>query len=160
MTQSSLQPANLRAALGRFATGVIIVTIRDAEYGARGLTINSFSSVSLDPPLISWCLDNRSDMVKHFENAEGFTINILSAAQQALANTMAKPGAHSLADAPYYEGAAGGILLHGCLGALECRVAKRIPAGDHKIYLGDVRATHNVNDDAPLLYYRGQYAQI
>ena len=86
----------LRNAFGQFGTGVVIITITGPQGSTLGLTVNSFSSVSLEPPLVSWCLANDSHMMTLFADANRFCVNILSAKQEELSNAMARPGTHEL----------------------------------------------------------------
>ena len=151
----------LREAFGQFGTGVAIVTLCGADDVPCGLTVNSFASVSLAPPLLSWCLDKNSDMAAAFGAAEAFCVNVLAAEHKTLSEQMAQVGEHILAAEWVSREASGAVLINGALASFECRVAERIAAGDHIIYLGAVRHAHFcLQNRAPLLYFRGDYAAL
>ena len=152
---------DLRDAFGRFGTGVAAITLRDADARAHGLTINSFVSVSLDPPLVAWCLDNASELAPLFEGATRFTVNILAAAQQELAETLAARDGHVLCDTQIAENIHEGVPLKGALAHFECGVHARIPAGDHLILLGRIVSFARQKEDAPpLIYYGGRFRRL
>ena len=151
----------LRNAFGQFGTGVVIITITGPQGSTLGLTVNSFSSVSLDPPLVSWCLANDSDMMTRFADTDRFCVNILSAEQEELSNAMARPGTHELEPCHIETSASGDKRILGALAHFDCRVHERIEAGDHIIYLGYVEdADCAETQNAPLLYFRGGYAGL
>ena len=151
----------LRNAFGQFGTGVVIITITGPQGSTLGLTVNSFSSVSLDPPLVSWCLANDSDMTTRFADANRFCVNILSAEQEELSNAMARPGTHELELCHIKASASGNKRILGALAHFDCRVHERIEAGDHIIYIGYVEnADYAETPTAPLLYFRGGYAGL
>ncbi|MEC7234046.1 MAG: flavin reductase family protein [Pseudomonadota bacterium] len=151
----------LRNAFGQFGTGVAIITLADPQGSTLGLTVNSFSSVSLDPPLISWCLANDSDMMTQFADANRFCANILSAEQQELSNAMARPGTHELEPCHVETSASGDRRIVGALAYCDCRVHERIVAGDHIISIGYVESVDCAETQAaPLLYFRGGYAGL
>ena len=152
---------SLRIAFGQFGTGVVIITITDPHGSTLGLTVNSFSSVSLDPPMVSWCLANDSDMMTRFADADRFCVNILSAEQEELSNAMARPGTHELEPCHTETSASGDKRILGALAHFDCRVHQRIEAGDHIIYIGYVEdADCAETQNAPLLYFRGGYAGL
>jgi 4-hydroxyphenylacetate 3-hydroxylase, reductase component len=146
-----------RNALGEFATGVAAVTTKAAGSDPIGITVNSFSSVSLDPPLVLWCLDKKSDTLNVFENCSGFTINILNESQQDLSNRLARPGDHGLDGTATTTGSNGMPSIEGALASFECEVEARHDAGDHIIMIGRVLDFHHGDADTPLLYHRGSY---
>lgn len=147
----------LRDALGRFATGVTVVTTMTAE-GPLGITANSFASVSLDPPLVLWSPARKSRRFPAFEAASHFAIHVLGAHQQALAARFAGAG-DAFAGLRWQEGEGGAPLFTGCAARFECRHAAGHDGGDHLIVVGEVLRCE-VRDVAPLLYYRGGYAGI
>ncbi|MFY8094432.1 MAG: flavin reductase family protein [Niveispirillum sp.] len=149
-----------RDTLGCFATGVCIVSATDKEGRPVGLTVNSFTSVSLDPPLVLFCLDNRSESLAAFLGAPGFALSILSADQQALSNRFARDPAASRWDGvDAVTGKAGAPLIPGALAVLDCAMHAIHPGGDHTILVGHVLGYAN-QPGAPLLYYRGGYAAL
>ena len=161
----TIDPRQFRNALGCFATGVTVVTAQAAGRPAIGITANSFSSVSLDPPLVLWCLDKKSDTFPVFEAASLFAINILREADQEISSRLARRGQHELNGLPLKTGKTGLPLLEDALALFECEVESRHDAGDHIILVGRVVAfDYVVNGGAasggPLIYYRGDYRSV
>ena len=151
----------LRNAFGHFGTGVAVITVANGDNSALGLTVNSFASVSLDPPMLSWCLGKQSDLAEIFSTAENFTVNILAADQRALSDEMARPGGHALGQGQFTIGKTGGILLNGALAQFECHLHQRVEAGDHIILIGGIDAvSHCSKSRAPLIYFRGSYSGL
>lgn len=146
-----------RDALGRFATGVAVVTVKTGEGETVGLTINSFSSVSLDPPLVLWSLDRNSDRFDAFMAADHFAVNVLSDECLALSQRLSRKGERSLADEPFIDGAFDQALLNRAIAHFECRIEARHPGGDHVIFVGRVLSFSHTASGRPLLYYRGCY---
>ncbi len=147
----------LRHALGCFGTGVTVVTIDTAE-GPFGMTVNSFSSVSLDPPLILWSVDKRSARCRNFENAEHFTVNVLQQNQQDVAGDFAK-NPMAFREGLWRNGGYGSPVLNHCLATFECVRETHYAGGDHTIILGRVlQAT--VNNGVPLLFFRGEFGSV
>lgn len=146
----------LRRALGRFATGVTIVTTRSPDGTPVGLTANSFSSVSLEPPLILWSLSNAAASLAAFMQADWFAVNVLGSHQQHLSNQFASQGTEKYQGVEYEDGLGGCPVLIDSLACFECTVYSQLPAGDHTIFLGKVeRLTHR--EGQPLLYSSGRY---
>lgn len=144
-----------RQALGSFATGVTIVTAYDTDHDPWGLTANSFTSVSLDPPVVSVCIAKSGRVFPTLSMAGHFAVNVLSAAQQDLARHFASTVENRFTDTGWTAGLAA-PLLPGAAVHLECAVHRRIDAGDHEILLGRVeRYTHS--PAAPLVYCRGMF---
>jgi len=150
----------LRNALGRFATGVTIVTAIAKDERAMGMTANSFSSVSLDPPLVLWSLQNNSDVYDVFSGPRYFAINILSTEQQALSNQYAKKGQHELESADYRLGKYGAPVIRPALVTFECELETTYPGGDHLIIVGRVREMQERPSGEPLLFYCGRYREV
>jgi len=155
-----IDPRELRNALGRFATGVCVVTTRTAAGQAAGLTVNSFSSVSLDPPLVAWCLGRQAPSRCAFEAAEHFAVHVMAADQQALTMHFARPAADKFADVQgEFEDGLGAVpVLKNALARFECRKASVVEGGDHLIFIGRVeRFTYA--DRAPLLFHAGRFLE-
>jgi 3-hydroxy-9,10-secoandrosta-1,3,5(10)-triene-9,17-dione monooxygenase reductase component len=150
-------PRSLRNVLGCYATGVAILTTITAEKQPIGVTVNSFSSVSLDPPLILFSLLNTAGILPHFQQAEHFNVNILSSKQEALSNIFARPSSATWDTLPYENNPEGCALFSGCVAQLECRRYAEIDGGDHRIFLGTVLRFHLLSPAEPLLFYRGRY---
>jgi flavin reductase (DIM6/NTAB) family NADH-FMN oxidoreductase RutF len=156
----TLDPDSYRSVLGRFASGITVVTTRDAAGRDVGMTASAFCSVSLRPPLIQVCIDQHASMYDALMQAERFGVNILAAEQEALSRRFASmDSSHRFDGIGYERGDSGVVLLDDALAHLECMVVGRYEAGDHTIFIGEVeRAT--ARDARPLLYYRGGYAQL
>ena len=146
-----------RNALGAFTTGVTIVTTRDAQGHDVGLTVNSFNSVSLEPPLVLWSLARSSGSLVSFVEAEFFAVHILGARQEALSNRFATRGVDKFAGVELARGQGGVPLLPGCSARFECRTTHRHEGGDHEIFVGEV-LTFEHFDAAPLVFQQGGYA--
>jgi flavin reductase (DIM6/NTAB) family NADH-FMN oxidoreductase RutF len=152
-------PADGRAfrhALGSFATGVTIVTTRAPDGHSCGVTANSFSSVSLDPPLILWSLSRRSRALDAFSRCSSFAVHVLRAGQIGLSNQFARPGDKFDGVALDY-GPDGVPLLRDCLARFVCRSHRVDDGGDHVILLGQV-LEFEYSDGDPLLFVQGEYA--
>lgn len=154
---SAPTPASLRAALGRFATGVTIVTTRAGDGTPLGLTVNSFNSVSLAPPLVLWSLAQGAASMPTFLAGADYAIHVLSAEQRDLAERFASKEEDRWQGLAWREGLSGVPLLDGAVAVFECRQRSRYPEGDHVIIVGEVlRCTHRA-DLAPLLYHGGRF---
>lgn len=150
-----------RKALGCFATGVTVVTTLDGEGEGVGLTANSFSSVSLDPPMVLWCIDKSAETYDAFMANDHFAVNVLPVSGMAVSQAMARPGDHRLDGFAHRPGDAAGMpLLDHALSVFECAVRHRYEGGDHIILVGEVLGFSSVPEGDPLLYFRGSYASI
>ena len=147
---------SFRRACGRFATGVAIATVLDESGTPHGLTVSSFTSVSLDPPLLLICLGHAITMIEAFRASRHFGINVLTAAQQPLSERFARKGRDRFDGLEWEPGATGVPLLPGVLAAMECCVHSRIPCGDHDILVGEL-VHARVTDGDPLIYYASHY---
>jgi len=155
-TEPHFDARELRRVLGSFVTGVTVVTTIDHEGRAWGLTANSFSSVSLDPPLVLWSQATNAPSHQAFAAAERFAINILAEDQIGLSNRFATSGIDKFSGVEVDTGAGGVPLLRGCSAWLECTMASRLPGGDHVIFVGEVQAIRS-NERRPLVFGSGQY---
>jgi flavin reductase (DIM6/NTAB) family NADH-FMN oxidoreductase RutF len=149
-----------RDALGNFPTGVCVVTTIDREHGAIGMTVNSFSALSLDPPLVLWCIQKDSDRFDAFNQTAGFGVSILGEEQQDLSNRYAGKCNYDLRPNSYRIGRSGQAVLNRCLGSFECSLRQRIDGGDHVILIGEVIEMENQGSGRPLLFYGGEYRQL
>lgn len=156
----SFDGRELRNALGRFATGVCVITAVTDGQKAVGMTANSFSSVSLDPPLILWALQNNSDVFDTFAAPDYFAVNILSSEQQAHSNQYAKKGQHELDPTHYRLGKYGAPVIRHALVTFECELHATHDGGDHLIIVGRVRDMQERPSGEPLLFYSGRYHEI
>ncbi len=157
--QNRFVPAQYREALGRYATGVAIVTCEGDGRGPVGVTVNSFTSLSIDPPLVLWCLDNRSDRADAYLTSDAFAINVLARAQQALSVRFSETGQHDFDGIRYETLATNAPVLPGALAVFDCRVEARHDGGDHTIVVGRVVELVS-RDGEPLLFFRGRYRGI
>lgn len=148
-----------RNTLGMFATGITVVTTRSADGEGVGVTINSFNSVSLEPPLIVWSLARQGNSLPVFEQCEYYAVNILAADQRDLSQLFATRSADKFANLEFDTGLGDVPLLRGCCAWFECRNQVRHPGGDHVLFLGEVQR-FSQEDHEPLLYFRGGYRDL
>lgn len=154
---NTIDTKQFRNALGSFATGVTVVTTRDAGGHDVGLTANSFNSVSLDPPMVLWSLAKTSSSIATFNEAEHFAVHILSKHQEPLSSRFSKRGIDKFAGIEFQRSPQGIPLLSGCSARFECRTAYRYEGGDHVIFVGEVlNFEHFVQP--PLVFHSGSYA--
>jgi len=155
----SVSPDEFRAVLGRFPSGVTVVSTRGADGSDQGMTVSAFCSLSLDPPLVLICIEHSASVHEALTTAPGFAVNILSARQEQIARRS------SIVDIERFEGvgftrsSSGYAILDDILGLIECRRVALHEGGDHTIIVGEVEATR-IEIGTPLLYYRGGYAQL
>ncbi len=155
----SIDTDDFRSLLGRFASGVTVVTTVDAEGHDYGMTVSAFSSVSLDPPLVLTCIAKDASVYAAFEAAPNFVINVLAEGQEALSRRFAGPIWDRFAGIGYSRAENGAAILSDVLAWLEARVIARHDAGDHLILVAQVERGE-LNEHRPLLYYRGGYARL
>jgi flavin reductase (DIM6/NTAB) family NADH-FMN oxidoreductase RutF len=148
-----------RNALGTFATGVTVVTTVTAGGDPVGLTCNSFSSVSLAPPLVLWSLSLHSPSLSAFLQAPHFAINVLAADQADLSKRFSVSGSHKFEGVKWLASENGPPLLEGALAHLECLSETRHYSGDHVVFIGRV-ARYAYRSGAPLVFFRGRYSRV
>lgn len=153
----ALESADLRTALGTFATGVTIVTTRNAQGEPVGLTANSFNSVSLKPPLVLWSLALGARSRPAFEACSHYAVHVLGAHQCALAQRFAARDVDRFANLAWQPGVDGTPLLAGCVARFECSNRSRYAEGDHLIFVGAVHACAHRAGLRPLLYHGGRF---
>jgi flavin reductase (DIM6/NTAB) family NADH-FMN oxidoreductase RutF len=159
-----------RDALGAFPTGIAVVTATPAADAANplmqdvshiGITVNSFTSVSLDPPLVLWCIDRRSRRYPHFAQAPGFTVSILASGHREVSKRLAQAGEHNLDGIALMPTELGPPALADSLAVFECARESVQDAGDHAILIGRVlRFARHDAAGAPLVYFRGRYGAL
>jgi flavin reductase (DIM6/NTAB) family NADH-FMN oxidoreductase RutF len=156
----SASPERFRAVMGRWATGVSVVTAHDAGEDA-GLTVNALLSVALDPPSVLVSLQREVDTLPVLRRGRGFGVSFLSAGQVELSRrfALAAPPAEKFRGVDVHRGRSGVALLDGALAGLECRLVSESPAFDHVLVVGEVERIEEGPDGAPLLFYRGLYAE-
>lgn len=158
-TPDPVLPRRLRAAFGRFATGVAVVTAAAPDGTPVGMTVNSFTSVSLDPPMVLFCVGRRSRLHPVFAGADAFAVNVLREGQLALCRRFASPGFDRFDSIEPREGSTGVPLLPSALAVFECVEPRTVPAGDHDVIIGRVAALETAPDDhaEPLVFFGGGY---
>jgi flavin reductase (DIM6/NTAB) family NADH-FMN oxidoreductase RutF len=165
MSRTSAAPAvidgehEFRRALGRFATGIAVVTLQTPQ-GPTGLTINSFNSVSILPPLVVWSLARSSSALPAFEASEHYAINVLAADQKALSERFAAQREDRFAGLAFATGLGGAPLLSGCCASFQVRNAIRHDGGDHVVFIGEVERFDYDAGHEPLLYFGGAYRRL
>lgn len=156
----TIDPDSFRSVLGRFASGITVVTTRDADGCDVGMTVSAFCSVSLDPPLIQVCVDRAASLYSALAQSIRFGVNILGAEQEALSRRFATADStRRFEGIGYKRGESDVVLLDDALAHLECRLVTFHEAGDHTLFIGEVE-TASARNARPLLYYRGGYAQL
>lgn len=148
-----------RGALGSFATGVTVVTCALDDGRRAGLTVNSFASVSLEPPLVSWCLSRRALSFELFAAAPWFAVNVLAADQVPLVQHFATRTLDKFDVIPFSAGLGGAPLLDGTAARFECRLSAAHEGGDHVIFLGEVERWERFERE-PLVFVRGRYGKL
>ena len=153
---------DFRKCCGHFATGVTVVTAKLGNGELVGVTANSFASVSLDPPLVLFCLDKSAQSFDAFSLSSHFAFNFLGANQQGVSNNFATPGIDKFANAEFEFSEHGIPLLKGCIAQMECKMHAIHDGGDHQIIVGLVEDLNysKADEAAPLVYFQGQYASL
>jgi flavin reductase (DIM6/NTAB) family NADH-FMN oxidoreductase RutF len=160
---SEISDTDLRRTVGHFATGVTVVTV-ETDDGPHGMTVNSFASVSLDPPLVLFSADRDTNTHDYVAEVEHFTVNILTAEQEWLSNRFA--GEHHDLDDPFEDvslsrAETGAPVLEDTLAYVDCSLEYGYDGGDHTIYVGRVEdLAIDETDEAPLLFFKGEYDTI
>lgn len=148
-----------RRACGRFATGITVVTVLDESGHPHGVTMNSFTSVSLDPPLVLVSIDLKNAILGHFISSTWFAINILAEHQEHLSRRFSSATEERFVGVDWYAGASGMPILDGVIASLECAVVKTFEAGDHTMLIGEVRHAE-YREGRPLVYFASGYRTI
>lgn len=165
MSVAKINTRELRSAFGCFATGVTVVTALDSKGGAVGITANSFSSLSLDPPLVLWSIDKRSTTFPVFEVSPHFVVSVLSAEGAQIASRFAMKGGHEIQVENAVSTTLGPPTFLDSLAVFECDVYARHEGGDHIIMVGKVRRFTHLQEGkdsnaGPLLYFRGRFGNV
>lgn len=152
----AVDPLALRGALGRYATGVTIITCTDAQGQRYGLTANSFAALSLAPPLVLWSLRGSSPSLAAFGAASHFAVNVLADSQVELSRRFASAIADKFAEGAWSPGLGDAPVLAGCAAVIECERHAQQNAGDHVLFIGRVRRVADLGL-APLVFQSGRY---
>jgi flavin reductase (DIM6/NTAB) family NADH-FMN oxidoreductase RutF len=155
----AIDPRELRNVFGVFATGVTIITTNDVNGKPFGLTANSYTSLSLDPPLVLVCVDKKVDCYACFEQSKVFAVNFLAEDQEQLSTRFATKGIEKFEGVSIRQGSIGVPLLEGAIGFIECRLVNGYEGGDHTIYVGEVQAA-SASGERPLLFFKGKYNKL
>jgi len=156
LTGPEISQRQLRDAFGRFATGVTVITALQPDGRRTGLTVNSFTSLSLEPAMILWNLRSGSPSEPAFARGRHFAVNVLSTAQQEVSQRFCRPSEDKFAGLDVLEGRGGASLLVGSLASFECEVEELVACGDHLIVIGRVLAA-TYGEGEPLIYSQGRY---
>ena len=151
----NFSPKDFRQTLGCYGTGVAVLTLANEEGADSGVTINSFASVSLDPPLILFSMANTSNITPLFAESKKFVVNVLAHDQEKIAMSFARPSSANWSEIHFSRGENGCAKLSGSLAFLECTVESIFPGGDHRILIGRVEQIDAGVSADPLLFYRG-----
>lgn len=161
-SEPTIDTRSYRTLVGRFATGVTVITVNDGgEY--RAMTANSFTSVSLEPLLVLICVTHDASMHGPIHEAGTFAVSLLAADQRPVAELFARRGelTEPMGGVPFHVGGTGAPLVDGALGCLECEVWREYDGGDHTIFVGRVvDMDFSRPDDGPLLFFAGRYRTI
>jgi len=148
-----------RRACAQFATGITVVTTLDGDGHPHGMMVNSFSSVSLDPPLVLVSIDLRNAILGHFISSSWFAINILAEHQEELSRRFSSPSENRFLEVNWHAGDSGTPLLDGVLAHLECSVVRTFEVGDHTVLIGEVRRA-GISEGRPLVFFDSAYLHL
>jgi flavin reductase (DIM6/NTAB) family NADH-FMN oxidoreductase RutF len=155
----ALTPTLYRRTCALFATGITVITTVDEKGHPHGMTVNSFSSVSLEPPLVLICVDLKNALLGHFMTSAWFAVNVLAEDQEDVSRRFSSASENRFHGIDWEPGEAGVPLLHGVLARMQCALTKTFEAGDHAVLVGEVRhAWHG--DGEPLLYFKSTYRKM
>lgn len=156
----SLDQRSFRKALGCFATGVTVVTtLHPDRHTPAGVTVSAFSSLSLDPPMVLFCLGQQTSSIESFKTHGHFAINVLSETQRDISIRFASRSEDKWKGITWEKGVAGVPLLPGCIATLECKLVNVVEGGDHLIFIGKVERLTHQEGGSPLIYFRGAYME-
>ncbi len=158
-TEPAFDTRAFRRALGHFPTGVCVVT-SVVDGALLGMTVNSFNSLSLDPPLVLFSIDAGAASLSLWERAEGYAFNVLAENQKDLSDRFARSGSKKWEGTTYADGLFGAPLLPGVAAVLECAAWARHPGGDHVLFIAEVKRFRMSTDRRPLVFSKGRYAKL
>ncbi len=157
MSNKKITNNSFKQAMGSFVTGVVIVTTAKSAKKLHGITINSFASLSLEPPMVLFNIDKNSHSYETFTKAKYFTANILEEKQSSLSKNFSHPSTIDWKNVEYHIGETRCPVLKGAISYVECKLEKLYDGGDHTIIVGHVINTQTNSDAKPLIYFRGEY---
>lgn len=157
--EPTIDPKLFRNILGNYATGVSVVTCRDGQDRPVGMTINSFASLSLSPPMVLWSIDKGSDQFEAFQQSQFYAVNILCDSHEQLSGRFATGGIDRFSGIEYAEGIERLPLLSDCCATLQCKIVSRHEAGDHIILIGEI-LDMSATGRAPLIFHGGRYRAL
>jgi flavin reductase (DIM6/NTAB) family NADH-FMN oxidoreductase RutF len=149
---------SFRRACAQFATGVCVATVFDDV--PLGLTINSFTSVSLRPPILLICLDREANLTDRFQHQHYFAVNILAEYQRDVSSTFAFKPDNRFEDIAWHRTERGAPVIEGALAVIECRLIRVLPVGDHDVLFGEALGAELGEAAEPLVYFRSRYASV
>ncbi len=149
----------LRNTLGKFATGVCVVTT-EGPNGPIGMTINSLSSLSLDPALLLWSIQKNSECFSSFDTSKGYAVSVLTEDQMDISNQYAQRGSHALNSDEFIRGKTGQFILKNAVATFECSIWAKYEGGDHVILVGEIEEFSASDDHEPILFYSGGYRTL
>ena len=149
---------DLRSTFSKFVTGVTAITFENSDGDNLGITINSFTSLSLNPPMVLWCLDKDSDLYEEITNLDRYIINFLSEEQKDIANSLAQKNDHILNKEQFYK-IDHGLVIKGSIGWIACTKNTIIDSGDHSILIANVKDS-KTSDGYPLVFWGSNYRSL
>lgn len=155
----SVDPSIYRRTCAQFATGVSVVTTLDSHGHPHGMTVNSFASVSLEPPLVLVSIDLRNAILGHFISSSWFAVNVLAEHQEELSRRFSSAAENRFLDIDWRAGVSGVPLLDGVLAQMECSVVRTFEAGDHAVLIGEVRGARH-GEGKPLIFFDSGYRNL
>ncbi|MGW5153595.1 flavin reductase family protein [Rhodococcus koreensis] len=159
MTVTTIEPQYMRRILGHFCSGITVITASTPD-GPIGFTCQSFTSLSLDPPLVCFCPARTSATWPRIREIGTFAVNVLADRHDGVSNGFARTGADKFADVAWTPGAFGAPVLDGVIAHMECRLWAEYDGGDHTIVTAEVLDLHASQDENPLLYFQGAYRHL
>lgn len=160
LVAAPFDPRDFRRALGRFGTGVAVVTARCADRTRLGMTVTSFNAVSLDPPLVLFSVDRRAGSLPHLLKAGAYAVNVLAHDQEHLSNRFAKAASDKWLGVAHHHGTGEVPLIHGAIAHFECRPYADYDGGDHIILVGEIIRYAYQPEHRPLIFFGGQYQSL
>jgi flavin reductase (DIM6/NTAB) family NADH-FMN oxidoreductase RutF len=160
MSVATIEQHHFRRVCSKYATGITILTVLDARGAPHGMTVNSFTSVSLSPALVLVCIDKQTPILSHFEMGTRFAVNVLHEEQKELSACFARRGRDRFEGVAWVPGVTGTPLFPETLATLECAVTQMIEAGDHVVVIGEALHATWRDDGQPLVYFNSSYQML